>query len=256
MNLPPPANERANLLNATQIDTFRRTGHLTVSDVFTAQEIDQALADLDGWQQDFLSAIPESQRGWYLESGSPTPRLRKLDHPVFHRPVFRELARHPRLVAMVHQLIGPRTSVFFSQVFMKPAEIGGPKPIHQDNFYFGPDDLDATLTVWIAFDDATVDNGCLYYSDRCPSEILPHAAPPDEPFNLQIASELAKDLEMRPAPVPRGGVSLHHGNSPHQSSANRSKHARRAAAFHYLRQGARLISPALPYDSSLTVQID
>jgi ectoine hydroxylase-related dioxygenase (phytanoyl-CoA dioxygenase family) len=243
------------MLTEDQIRTFHQTGHLTVADVFTTDEIDEALDDLSLWSEEFLSSLPEAQRAWFLEAGCEKPLLRKLDHPVHYRDVFRQMASHPNLVSMVHQLIGTGVSVFFSQVFMKPPEVGGPKPIHQDNFYFGPDDFDATLTVWIALDDATVDNGCLFYSDAPAHDIFPHEAPPGEPFNLQILSEHARHLRMRPAPVRRGGISFHHGNTPHQSSANRSEHSRRAAAFHYLRQSARLVSPALPYDASFAVAI-
>jgi len=243
------------LLSEDQIRAFHQTGHLTVADLFRPDEIDEALRDLEIWSQQFLSSLPENRREWFLEAGSPKALLRKLDNPVHEREFFREMACHRNLVPIVHQLIGPDVSVFFSQVFMKPPEVGGPKPIHQDNFYFGPDDPDATLTAWIALDDATVENGCLYYSEFNETQILPHVAPHDEPFNLQIASEHARHLRMSPAPVPRGGVSFHHGNAPHQSSANRSQHPRRAAAFHYLRNGARLVSPALPYDESLSVAI-
>lgn len=243
------------MLSDRQLDTFRQTGHLTVPDVFSAQEIDAALVDLDAWSQAFMVSLSIDQRAWFLESGSKKPLLRKLDNPVHGRDVFRHMACHPNLVPLVHQLIGSGVSVFFSQVFMKPPEVGGPKPIHQDNFYFGPDNNDATLTVWIALDDATIENGCLYYSDIHEQAILPHTAPAGEPFNLQISSDHAHHLKMCPAPVPRGGVSFHHGNTPHQSSANRSKHPRRAAAFHYLHHSARLVSPALPYDDSLTIRI-
>lgn len=214
-----------------------------------------ALADLDAWSQSFLRALPEEKRSWFLESGSPQPCLRKLDNPVFHRDVFRRMACHSNLVPILHQLIGDGVSVFFSQVFMKPPQVGGPKPIHQDNYYFGPDDLDKTLTVWIALDDATTSNGCLHYHDAHIDEILPHDAPADEPFNLQIVPESTRHLNMIPEPVPRGGISFHHGNTPHQSSANQSQHPRRAAAFHYLHQSARLVSPALRYDESLAVRI-
>lgn len=245
------------MLSQSEIEQYRRTGHLTVPRVFDDEQIDAARADLAQWAKAFVETMADDQRGWYLEP-TETARsvLRKLDHPVFHRPVFRSFAADPRLVSMVRQLIGPSISVFFSQVFMKPPEVGGPKPIHQDNFYFGPDDLEATLTVWIALDDATVDNGCLHYTDVPVGEILPHTAPVEEPFNLQIAPEHAKSLQLHPAPVPKGGVSFHHGNTPHQSGVNRSTQPRRAAAFHYLRQDAKLVSPALPYDPSMAVPID
>jgi ectoine hydroxylase-related dioxygenase (phytanoyl-CoA dioxygenase family) len=178
-----------------------------------------------------------------------------LDNPVFHRPVFRELATSDRLVALVAQIVGNGVRVFFSQVFFKPPERGGPKPLHQDNFYFGPDNDDAMVTAWIALDEATVENGCLYYGDGSNhGELLEHFAPEGEPFNLQIRRDAASAYAMTPAPVPRGGVSFHHGRTLHQSSANRSTKWRRAAAVHYLRNDACLLHPALPYDSDVVVQ--
>ena len=48
-----------------------------------------------------------------------------------------------RLVRLVESVIGPGVSVLFSQVFFKAPEGGGPKPAHQDNWYFGPRDPEA-----------------------------------------------------------------------------------------------------------------
>ena len=56
-------------------------------------------------------------------------------------------------------------------------------------------------------------------------------------------------------PVLRGGVSIHHGNTLHQSSANRSAYPRRAVTFHFLRNDSKLVDPALPYDPAHTVKI-
>lgn len=244
------------VLSTEQIDEFRRTGHLTVPAVFSGSEIQAALDDLDVWSQEFLASLSADEQTWYLErDGAGKAPLRKLDHPAFHRPAFTQLARHPALVAMVQQLIGQPVSIFFSQVFMKPPEVGGPKPIHQDNFYFGPDDADATLTAWVALDDATIENGCLYYCNTHQTEVATHLAPDGEPFNLQIPAETASKFAMLAAPVPRGGVSFHHGNTPHQSSANRSTRPRRAAAFHYLREDATLSNPALDYDPAFCVKV-
>lgn len=244
------------MLSSVQLEEFRRTGHLTVIDVFSEREIESALEDLSVWAEQFLESLPEEKRSWYLEpAGAGKPLLRKLDNPVFHRHVFAQLARHPSLVRMVEQILGDGVSVFFSQVFMKPQEVGGRKPIHQDNFYFGPEDPNATLTAWIALDDATTENGCLYYCNIHQLSLARHEAPADEPFNLQIPEVLARQFEMLPAPVPRGGVSFHHGNTPHQSSANRSERPRRAAAFHFIRNDARLSSPALSYPSELMVKV-
>ena len=225
--------------------------------LFSPSTVAKALSDVEDWSRAFMASLAEDQRAWFLERADTTGTLlRKLDEPVFHRPVFRAMAQSEQLVSIVEQLIGSGVSVFFSQVFCKPPEVGGPKPVHQDNFYFGPDDLDATLTVWIALDDATLENGCLFYGDSSQrGPVYEHVAPADEPFNLQIPKDQLDIYEMTAAPVPAGGVSFHHGNTWHQSSSNTSSPPRRAAALHFLRNDVSLVNPALEYDPAVVVKI-
>jgi phytanoyl-CoA hydroxylase len=243
-------------LTDEQIALYRRAGHLTVPGVLPDAQVTQAIAELEAWGRDVLATLPEEKKKWYLEQNIPgVPVLRKLDNPVHERPFFRTLAGQQPLLTMVEQLIGPGVAVYFSQVFLKPPG-GGPKPVHQDNFYFGPNYRDGVVTAWLALDEATVENGCLYFGDGTNhGPIHPHIAPPGEPFNLQVPSEIAKKAVMTPAPVPRGGVSFHHGNTFHQSSDNRSTRWRRAAAFHYVNHDTRFVTPALPYDESIVVKI-
>ncbi len=115
----------------------------------------------------------------------------------------------------------------------------------------------AARKLWeFALDEATFENGCLFSGDGSNHEpILDHIAPPDEPFNLQVPPEIASRYRMTAAPVPRGGVSFHHGHTLHQSSANTSDRFRRAAAIHYLRNDARLVDPKLAFDPSVAVAI-
>ena len=123
------------MLDAEQLDAFGRNGHLTGPDLFSAEEIDRALADLEQWDAEFRATLTDGEREWYLEDPSdPSSPFRKLDDPVFHREIFRELAMHSPLVEAAEQLIGAGVSVVFSQVFCKAPEVGGPKPVHQDNF--------------------------------------------------------------------------------------------------------------------------
>ncbi|MCA9126625.1 MAG: phytanoyl-CoA dioxygenase family protein [Planctomycetales bacterium] len=245
------------MLSTDQEVTFRQTGHVTVVNLFSPPKIAEALADIEQWSSEFLRQLPAQRRDWYLERADTSGMvLRKLDEPVYQRPVFQAMAKSDCIVAIVEQLIGPGVSVFFSQVFCKAPNIGGPKPVHQDNFYFGPNDLDATLTVWIALDDATIENGCLYYADGSQlGPVYDHVAPADAPFNLQIPADKLADFSMTPAPVPAGGVSFHHGNTWHQSSNNSSVKPRRAVAMHFLRNDAKLIRPALDYDPGVVVRI-
>ncbi len=245
-----------NPFTSGQLQEFNRTGHLTIAQLFDASIIQSVLSDLTIWSKEVLATLRTEDQQWFLERGTPTGKLlRKLDNPVFHRESFRHLATHACLTPLIHQLLGSECHLFFSQVFMKPPEAGSPKPIHQDNFYFGPDNLDATLTVWVALDDATLTNGCLHYCNRHQSEVLPHFAPEGEPYNLQIAANHFDQQQLSPTPIASGGVSFHHGNTPHFSAANQSKVSRRAVAFHYLRNDARLINSGLDYDPAMRIDI-
>ena len=236
---------------------YRHFGHITVPGVFDARDTERVIEDIQAWGEAFLAELPPAQRAWYIDDGvKASVVLRKLDNPHHHREAVRRLARAPALVAIVESLIGPGVSVCFSQIFFKPPEGGGPKPAHQDNFYFGPNDPEGVVTAWIALDDATLENGCLYFGDgtnRGP--VYPHEAPPGEPYNLQLPAAILGRQPMTPAPVMRGGVSFHHGNTFHQSGPNLSPRWRRACALHYVNARTRFEHPALPYDEALKLRI-
>jgi len=236
---------------------YRQLGHLTVSAVFTEAQTRAAIGDIEAWGEQMLADMPAGQRAWYVDGGVKARTvLRKLDNPHHHRASCRDMAAHPPLVEAVESLIGPGVSVCFSQIFFKAPEGGGPKPAHQDNYYFGPNDEDGVVTAWIALDDATLDNGCLYYGQGSQfGPVYPHVAPAGEPFNLQLPGDLLARQPMTPAPVRRGGVSFHHGNTIHQSAPNLSQHWRRACALHYVNDRTFFEHPALPYDAALRLKI-
>lgn len=236
---------------------YREKGHLTVPGVFAPAEMDAVIADIERWGEEFLAHIAPAQRRWYVDGGVQAREvLRKLDNPHHHRASVKALAHDARLVRLVEEAIGGGVSVYFSQIFFKAPEGGGPKPPHQDNFYFGPRDPQALITAWIAFDDATVENGCMFFGEgthRAP--LIGHFAPPQEPFNLQVADAAAARIPMTAAPVPKGGVSFHHGGVLHQSGPNHSARWRRACALHYVGNGNAFVRAALPFDESMFMRI-
>jgi phytanoyl-CoA hydroxylase len=245
------------LLTGAQLELYRKQGHLTVPGVFAPQSMDEIIDDIGRWGEEVLADLPPAQRAWYVDGGVKARTvLRKLDNPHHQREAVRRLAFEPRLVRMVEELIGSGVSVYFSQIFFKAPEGGGPKPAHQDNFYFGPNDPEGLVTAWIALDEATLENGCLYFAEgtnRGP--VYPHVTPPDEPYNLQLPAETLARHAATPAPVPRGGVSFHHGNTFHHSGPNLSKRWRRACALHYVNNATEFDHPALPYNHALKLRI-
>lgn len=236
-------------LTREQLDTYQNDGYLTIENVFNPEVMDRAIQAAHQMQKEFLKEISDEDHKWY-QDGTTAIRnqVRKLDNPVSQKQYYKDLALSPKLVSMVEQIIGKDVIAFFSQIFFKPPYGGGPKPTHQDNFYFGPDKSDHLVTIWIAFDHAKVENGCLYYGKGSnKGELIKHYAPEDEPFNYQIPD--TKKVRMTPAPVKKGGINIHHGKTIHQSSNNTSDLWRRAMAIHYMQKEVRLIDPIFDFDT-------
>ena len=181
-------------LSGAQIDGYARLGHLTVPGVFT--RIGNGCGDRRCPALGRRSACRARRRRAQMvsrcrrcQAGAAQARQPRLPSAGVPQPGDKSAAGEPRRID--HRAEG--VTVYFSQIFFKPPEGGGPKPVHQDNFYFGPRDRDEMVTAWVALDDATVENGCLYFgegSNRGP--VIPHVFPPGEPFNLLIPDEVAK----------------------------------------------------------------
>ena len=75
---------------------------------------------------------------------------------------FLNFARNREILDMVEQLIGPDIALWNMSFFAKPAQNGKKTPWHQDGQYWPIRPL-STCTVWIAIDDATVENGCMQF---------------------------------------------------------------------------------------------
>jgi ectoine hydroxylase-related dioxygenase (phytanoyl-CoA dioxygenase family) len=235
-------------MDAMDLAFYRHQGHLTVNGVFAPAQMDAVIRDIEQWGETFLAELPPEKRAWFIDGGvSARTVLRKLDNPHFHRDAVQALARDPKLVGLVEQFLGRGVSVYFSQIFFKPPEGGGPKPAT---------DIEGVVTAWIALDDATLENGCLYFGDGTnQGPVYPHFAPENEPFNLQLTASVLDKQPMQPAPVRKGGVSFHHGNTFHQSGPNHSDKWRRACALHFVRNDVEFATPALPYDHSLKFRV-
>ena len=83
--------------------------------------------------------------------GTSTPR--KTGDPFHKRARFQELATDGRLRAVAASMLRRPALIFSDQAFCKGPRVGGEKPRHQDNYYFGMDDSDCVITCWTALDD-------------------------------------------------------------------------------------------------------
>jgi hypothetical protein len=141
---------------------------------------------------------------------------------------FAGLIRHPTFVQVCARVYGPHVpiSLFRAMVMNKPAGLGTELPWHQDGGAVWELDRDPLVTIWVALDAATPDNGCM--------EIVPgsHRLGLLSWFGSTVGDEAA-ERHCRPEavealPVDAGHAVLMHNWLLHRSGANPSRLRRRA----------------------------
>ena len=71
------------------------------------------------------------------------------------------MAKHPKLARVLEKILGEAPAMFQDMALIKPPRIGREKPWHQDHAYFDFPMGTRVVGVWIALDEATVENGCM-----------------------------------------------------------------------------------------------
>jgi hypothetical protein len=149
---------------------------------------------------------------------------------------FFEFVRDPALLDVVEQLIGPDIVLWASSVFCKPAATGLEVPWHQDGQYW-PIRPRATVTVWIALDDADATNGCMRVipgSHRLGEFSHEVSAREDLVLNNVLSDPRIDLARARNVTLEAGQISLHDANLVHGSEPNTSGRRRAGYAVRYM----------------------
>jgi len=141
------------------------------------------------------------------------------------------------------QILGNRAIRFWhDQLFYKPARHGGVVAWHQDYSYWTRTVPLQHLTCWIGLDDATTDNGCLYYvpkSHRWGLLEKPDLAGDMDGLNKYLSTEQKAEFKPVPIELKKGYATFHHPMMVHGSFANKSPKSRRAFVLNVFADGTR-----------------
>jgi Phytanoyl-CoA dioxygenase (PhyH) len=170
------------------------------------------------------------------------------DRVLFHalgawriEPGFHDLLWNPRFTVVARQLLDGPVRFWHDQLFCKPARHGGVVAWHQDYSYWTRTKPMAHLTCWIALDDSTKENGCLYYipgSHRWPLLPVTGLAGNMDSIRAVLSDEQWEQFQHPVAvEVPAGQCSFHHPLTVHGSYANSTPRPRRAAVINVFRDG-------------------
>jgi ectoine hydroxylase-related dioxygenase (phytanoyl-CoA dioxygenase family) len=149
----------------------------------------------------------------------------------------RDIARTPGAVQALTGVIGPNVKMMQSMLFIKSEGRPG-QAWHQDETHIPTRDRSLTA-VWIALDDATIENGCLWVipgSHRA-GVLYPDREQDDPRFDCtrEAYGFRYREEDAVPVELPAGAALVFDGYLLHRSLPNTGRHGvRRALVNHYM----------------------
>lgn len=200
-------------VNEEQRQHYRTHGWLLVDDLLgitphaLQAEIDR-IAELD--DAEVLHHRERTDRG---------PALARTENFLTASPLLDAALRHGAVADVAGELLGEPALLYKEKINYKLVGGAGFAP-HQDQPAYPF--VSSVLSVMIAVDDATVENGCLEVVSGYHHELL------DQDERGCITQAIVATLDFQPAPLRAGQTLFFHSLTPHRSFANTSSHNRRA----------------------------
>jgi hypothetical protein len=228
-------------LTQEQIEFYHEYGHLSgikLLEDWQVEELNKELAEIVD------PTHPAHHLFYEFHSNESIDPNTTLFHSLGHWRItngFHDVLFNPAFVMASSQLLNGKSVRFWhDQLFCKPAYHGGVVAWHQDYSYWTRTTAMQHLTCWTGLDDATTENGCLYY------------VPKSHKWGLLDKPELAGDMEglmefltdeqksqFKPIPIElkKGYATFHHPLMVHGSYANKSANSRRAFVLNVFADG-------------------
>ena len=207
-------------LTASQVAAFNRDGYLKGIRIFREEEIAAVRRYFDELLASTLAAGADS----YSIS---TAHLR-------YGRVY-DLLTHARIVACVKDLLGENVIAWGSHFFCKMPGDGRRVSWHQDASYW-PLTPSKAVTVWLAIDDADLENACMRYIPG--THVLGHLTYTlSEDDEANVLNQTVAGVEQLGEPVlvelKAGEISIHSDLLLHGSEANQSARRRCGLTLRY-----------------------
>lgn len=219
-------------------ETFRRDGVIELGKILEADEVEDLRTRMERLMFQAPGEVSPKVRDLSEARGKPlTYSVMQLVDLWSLDEAFDRLARRDDLLDLMQALLGPDLQLFRDQSFYKPAGHGGEIFLHQDNRYWHLDPPHV-VTLWIALDDATVENGCVHFlkGTHTSGRVHHHRAMEGESILLEADADKASSV---PIEVPAGHATVHHCHLVHWSPPNRTDRPRRGHTIQYMAAGLR-----------------
>ncbi|MFB6087989.1 MAG: phytanoyl-CoA dioxygenase family protein [Haloarculaceae archaeon] len=238
-------------LSDAQFERYQREGYVVVEDLLDDGEVERVKSRIREYvtgertESEFERMLePDVDPDAFDHEGEP---VRKFEGVGMAREddVFADLANHEGILEVIRQLQGPNLHLLRSAAMLKPPRVGSEKKFHQDAAYYPIQPRDH-VTVWIALDEATTENGCMRVVPGAHTDgLIGHEALEYDTDITITEGEYGLD-DTVPLPMGPGSVLFQHCLLPHYTEPNATDEWRRAFILMYMRSRSRFTDDEPP----------
>lgn len=205
------------------LSQYRRDGYHQLPGILSPEDQRSAVDLFD--RLDNADEIPASYEAEY-DTGDGVRRLRKLRRLIFNDPeVWAPLLIRAGVADVARQVIGDDAALIFHAAFLKPARVGTPVALHQDQALWS-NEYPGAFSVWFAFTPVSPANGGLFGCPGSHTKPLVHRDRPEYVWHpsLDVADEgLADPVQflLEPGDAVMWDRYFAHGSAPNTSEIDR-----------------------------------
>lgn len=221
------------IVTPEQARAYDEEGGFILPDAFDADTVSKVVADLDPIEArttEFLRGL-DGGKMFIAQADAITFSV----HCVLESPLLKEFVSGPVFQGLCHDLIGPRSRLYWDQAVYKKPEPDREFPWHQDNGYTYIEPQ-AYLTCWVALTDADEENGCPW--------IVPGLHHRGTLFHsmTDLGWRCLEDAPTaKPLPVRAGSIAVFSSLTPHRTGPNRTHDVRKSYIVQFAPDGANRI---------------
>ncbi len=218
---------------------YREHGYVVIEDGLSADELamlhDETLAICRGGRGEIHGYTPPPDD---VDTDAVLRSVLCIHHPHRTSDVFTRFLAQQTIVDVLTRAIGPNLKCMQSMLFIKPSGKPG-QAWHQDEDFIPTRDR-SLAGAWMALDDATTENGCLWIipGSHRHGVLWPQYPHDDKRFDCTMESFQFPytDDDAVPVEVPAGAIVFFNGYTLHRSLPNQGPAGRyrRALVNHYM----------------------
>lgn len=215
------------LMDAHIKKEFESNGFAAYHNLISKEDIEKLINIYDSFLDQTIDAgANRSDLGAGLGTNKKVENITQIMWPSDFVPEVLQMPFHSLALKLSKSLLGEDMEMDFDMLINKAPHTNTITPWHQDAAYWVNMPDKRAVSCWLALDEATIENGCMWYIQSSHLKpIRPHRFAGKEGGALVCDAD---ESEATPVPLSPGSCALHAGGTLHYSRGNSTAGNRRA----------------------------